>query len=928
MKKYLAKIFLALLLGGTLPGWLQGQISYGGTPPSFMQQNLRVQPVMERVENSLDIPSLQQEEDEAAALGLPPRLGVTVPVNFNLGNSGDWNMLSDSTLIWRLGLQMPGALATIVSYDEFYLPEGFSLFLYTPDHNTILGAFGHETHRKGGSFSTGLLPGESVVLELVAPRGYKMEDISKIQSEVKLQLGGVAFCYNRRALTHIPGFSDNAKYGESEPCTININCEDGADWQLNKKSVCKMFMYVNYNWYLCTGTLVNNTAQNIRPFIMSAYHCLSEGDPSTIDFNQWQFIFDYEAPGCEDAEPLEAKTMVGCIYRAGIPMKGGSDGLLLELQQEIPEEWGVYYSGWDRRDMLPVDTISGNIHHPAGDIKKISILRAHKISMWPQYGKEGDTNAHFEVLYAPTKNGWSITEGGSSGSGMFNTDKYLVGTLTGGNASCDYPQGSGFYGRLWYHWNQFGSDSTTQFAYWLDPIGSGEEVLAGTYIDPLAPRIDPSRDSLAEFRTDDYMQPSVADTFSVKVSNLYEPIKIWTVEPFQVSGNGVDFDMVAERDGSGPVYVRYNPMGIRRDTAFIYLCSSGSDTVVVRVLGNSCRPLQLEPSDLPYAQVEEPYEVLLEASGSDASYIYEMVAGELPEGISLNEEGLLSGIPLEHGLFKFTVRVSEPFLCDQLFDCSLYVGCTVVDNFPFQEGFEDGEIPSCWTQEMDAGQVSWQIASGVGNVEAPINASFEGGYNALFRAESYDGYRTKLITPQLDLSDLDNPHLKFAYAQPVWVTDQDLLSVYVKNSPIDPWKELISFQGDVSQWKDTLLSLPDPSAEYFIAFEGLSMFGYGVVIDEVSVFDRNVESDNEISFKENTDILCNNPVTDRLIVQWADLEIQEFRLYTAGGLLIGKYPVDGKGTTKEIYMEHLPSGIYILQARNSFSNNYLKIIKR
>ena len=42
-----------------------------------------------------------------------------------------------------------------------------------------------------------------------------------------------------------------------------------------------------------------------------------------------------------------------------------------------------------------------------------------------------------------------ITEGGSSGSGIFlNDTQQLVGTLHGGSSSCDTPAGPDFYGRF------------------------------------------------------------------------------------------------------------------------------------------------------------------------------------------------------------------------------------------------------------------------------------------------------------------------------------------------------------------------------------------------------------------------------------------------------------------------------------------------
>ena len=53
--------------------------------------------------------------------------------------------------------------------------------------------------------------------------------------------------------------------GFSEACEVNINCEEGADWQEQKKGVIQMIQYIRNKEgeggsYICTASLVNNTA--------------------------------------------------------------------------------------------------------------------------------------------------------------------------------------------------------------------------------------------------------------------------------------------------------------------------------------------------------------------------------------------------------------------------------------------------------------------------------------------------------------------------------------------------------------------------------------------------------------------------------------------------------------------------------------------
>lgn len=917
------KTFLTGLLSLCLAFPLFAQPAAKGIPLSYRHHKALSIPEAVEVRHTVNIQALQLAEQEAESLGMAPKVAEHIPVNYSPKNSGEWEMIS-GRLVWRLHLKMEGALALIVSYRDFLLPQGSELYLYTPQYTRILGAFTHQTHPQGGSFSTEMLPGEAAVLEWVAPAGKTETDIPELLETLRLEIDGLGYCFNKISVRHRPGMAQSgAKYGESEWCTININCSEGADWQETKKSVVQMLMFVNNGWYLCSGTLLNNTAQNIRPFIASAEHCLSGGTPDNIDFSKWQFTFDYEAPGCDDDEPLAPKTMVGCVFRAASPQKGGSDGLLLELSSKIPEEWGVLYCGWDRRDALPSDSIAINIHHPAGDIKKISLLGEMNIDYWPMYQSEGDTNAHIRVRYMPTEHGRSVTEGGSSGSGVFNTEHRFIATLTGGNTSCNNTAGYGYYGRLWYHWNRYGTDSSTRFDYWLDPLNTGAETLDAIYIDPAAPRIDLSRKVLETFRTDDYNQASQADTFFIKVVNLSEEVRIWTTEPFEVSADGNVFSTHTQRSESGTVYVRYNPHGIRRDSAWVYLTTQGFDTARVRVAGNSCVKLNLYPEEAENAHVGQSYSLQLQAQGSNAEYRYEISAGRLPEGLQLDTNGLISGTPIEFGFFYFTVRVSEPYLCDEYFNRSLYVVCDRIEEFPYIESFEEGRIPECYTQEYVKDSIDWQFISGMDNPESPVTAAAQGKYNAFFRAESYEGFATKLITPQLDLSRISDPELRFSFAQPVWITDQDELKVYVRTSALSEWRLLAWIEGNVAQWRDTVLSLPEPSGEYFVAFEGISHFGYGVAIDNIRIAQGTVA--NEKLPEAGQSLVCNNPVKDVLSVRMPE-GMSSLSLYDPAGRLLLR--IDNPSLNETIDMKRFSAGVYTLVVEAANTKESKKIIKQ
>ncbi len=161
--------------------------------------------------------------------------------------------------------------------------------------------------------------------------------------------------------------------------------------------------------------------------------------------------------------------------------------------------------------------------------------------------------------------------------------------------------------------------------------------------------------------------------------------------------------------------------------------------------------------------------------------------------------------------------------------------CLAVTAFPWNEGFENGGvIPSCWTQEMVNGSgLNWTFITGNGG--SYPSSAHGGTKNACLKDATSGDNKTRLITPSLNLSGLPLPQLKFWHYQALWGSDQDQLLIYYKTSATGTWTLLASYTTSVTAWTERSLSLPAPSADYYIAFEGNARYGYGVCIDDVQV---------------------------------------------------------------------------------------------
>ncbi len=90
----------------------------------------------------------------------------------------------------------------------------------------------------------------------------------------------------------------------------------------------------------------------------------------------------------------------------------------------------------------------------------------------------------------------------------------------------------------------------------------------------------------------------------------------------------------------------------------------------------------------------------------------------------------------------------------------------------------------------------------------------------------------------MDLSGLANPYLKFTHIQAAWGSDRDTLGVYFRTSSSGDWQYLASFSTSIESWTVDSVALPTSgNTSVEIAFLGAASYGYGIGLDEVTVYD-------------------------------------------------------------------------------------------
>lgn len=477
------------------------QISQGGTPPGI---NFNFTDTADEL-HSLPAPDMakimvEDIENERNAIGLPQRMGVAVPARLNTQNAGLWHNLEDGSKLWRLRIRVKDALALGVYYDAFYLPEGGRLFLYNKDRNQILGAFTNENNPETGLFANEFVQGDEVIIEYHQPK--------QVTEEAVIHISELAYAYR-----HIRFEWRETEGTGSLWCMINVACSEGDDWQDQIRSVARISIKIGFNYYWCSGSLINNTENDREPYFLTAAHC--GGNASSNDLNQWVFYFNYQASTCTGSSS-SWNSLTGCQLKARDPSQGndGSDFYLVKLNNNVPDSYNVYYSGWNR-SLSTADMGNGvSIHHPAGGIKKISTYTDRLASSISWNGLP----SHWRVNWAETENGLSIVQGGSSGSPIFDSNGLIVGDLTGGYDynSCETPSPA-FYGKIWYAWDMNGTTAATRLKDWLDPNDSGIMKLQGVNWEVQPP--------IADFEAD---QATIEQGQQVNFTDLSQPaIQSW-----------------------------------------------------------------------------------------------------------------------------------------------------------------------------------------------------------------------------------------------------------------------------------------------------------------------------------------------------------------------------------------------------------------
>ena len=393
----------------------------------------------------LDIDSILEEDENKSGPGVPTKYAHKFDVNYNIDNSGTWIELEDGSMVWKLGIHSLNAFGLKVLFDSFWLPKGSELYVFSKNEDMSIGPYLHEHNNDDYSFGIPLVKSDHIVIEYYQP--------ANVVGFPKININRVFHAY--LDIHNFYGARDNRDCGD------NVVCSNANAWDDQINSV----IYLEMGQYICSAALINNTNQDKKPYVLTAYHCV-EGEGNLGQYNNFTFYFNHQTSSCSGGSGYYGNSETGSYIRSWGNMNS-SDFALLEMTDDPPSWWDPYFAGWSRYSS---QTLAAGIHHPGGQPKKINFDN-DQASNCGWYG----SNTHYCLNWDQ-----GGTAGGSSGSPLFNSSKLIVGQLSGGTGAECSGSGTDFYGKFTTSWSN-SSSSSYNLKAWLDPTSSGVFTLEGTY---------------------------------------------------------------------------------------------------------------------------------------------------------------------------------------------------------------------------------------------------------------------------------------------------------------------------------------------------------------------------------------------------------------------------------------------------------------
>ena len=412
---------------------------------------------------ALDVQGLVAEDRAREISGMVPRFAQPQEVDYSPSQFGSVQLLEHGRIAWRLDIQADGAHSINIG-TQFNVPNSLSMYLLNAEGQTLWGEFTSRDNFQGQMWSP-IIPGDTMRIYA------EMDEADWNQFEAGFRITSVNIGYRGigEALASRAGHEDATR---SDACHTDVACEEADPWcQQVKGAAC----YTIGGFGTCSCSMLNNTAEDERPILYTAFHCETQNNPGSV-----RVYFNFQNATCRTPGGASSGGAGTCgnINFGGIPCNTNTisgatvittqqpaDSVLLELSSTPPDSYQVVYLGWSAAETIPSPPVGQTtwafgIHHPGVEEKRIAF--------------ENDTMFKQAISIGFVVNAWAVDydnggiEGGSSGSPLFDAYGRVIGACTAVDQFDSICNQNQWYGRLEEAW-----DTNATFRTTLDPVNGG-----------------------------------------------------------------------------------------------------------------------------------------------------------------------------------------------------------------------------------------------------------------------------------------------------------------------------------------------------------------------------------------------------------------------------------------------------------------------
>ena len=268
----------------------------------------------------LNQPGVTLEQLDARSLTLEPnQIGVNRSVEVSPNTRAQKFVNPDGSQLIVLIIKSSGASGVGVHFRNFALADGEEVYVYGAATDSIVfGPFTEKGPWGSGEFWSGTVDGDTAVIEFYKRtdengHGFEIFEISHILAELDWRLRS------------------------NEPDILNCEVDASCFGDPEKNAVARILFNSN-GPRVCTGTLLNNIAQDETPYFLTANHCVnSQAVAQTVEA-----YWFYQTTSCNSGVLRNwVHTGPGANLLA---TQASNDFSFIRLQNNAPG--GAFFSGW------------------------------------------------------------------------------------------------------------------------------------------------------------------------------------------------------------------------------------------------------------------------------------------------------------------------------------------------------------------------------------------------------------------------------------------------------------------------------------------------------------------------------------------------------------------------------------------------------